>query len=271
MSVLIDRAKNNDLEAQKIIASKYYYGEGVEQDLYQAARWFEKAAMNNDPQAQYFIAYMYRNGEGYVADSVKAFEWYKRSAEQAYIDSEVELAYCYYSALGTEQDLEKAAQWYEKAARKGNSIAQYSLGYLFQEGLGLEKDNEQAILWFKKAVAQKNMDSYIYLALLLYNGNDSAEYSEAFRLFEILAEEEHAESEFKLGMMYLEAKGVKVSDEKAFHWIKESALQNYFDALYQLSYMYENGIGTEKDTILSRKYKEKADKIESDCLNWFWF
>jgi TPR repeat protein len=271
LSDLIDLAKNENADAQKIIAAKYYYGEGVEKDLSIAATWFEKAANNNDAQAQYVIAYMYRNGEGYAQDSIKAFEWYKKSAEQGYMDSEVELANCYYTAFGIEQNFEESAVWYQKAAEKGNKIAQHSLGYLFLEGQGPKKDNEQAIFWFKKAVAQENMDSYIYLARLLYDGNDSTKYSEAFRLFKILADEENAESQFKLGVVYLEAKGVEGSDEKAFEWIKDSAAQNYLDALYKLSYLYENGIGTEIDTALAREYKEKADELEYDWMNWFWF
>jgi TPR repeat protein len=50
-------------------------GEGVEADLAEAARWFERAARAGDARAQMTLGVMHYHGEGVARDRVNAFAW----------------------------------------------------------------------------------------------------------------------------------------------------------------------------------------------------
>ena len=42
------------------------------------------AAEAGDPESQYYVALMYENGYGVEQDMEEAMKWYERSAEQGY-------------------------------------------------------------------------------------------------------------------------------------------------------------------------------------------
>ena len=54
----------------------YANGEGVSQDLHEAAKWYRKAAEQGDVDAQYNLGNMFRTGEGVLKDVVTAYTWY---------------------------------------------------------------------------------------------------------------------------------------------------------------------------------------------------
>jgi TPR repeat protein len=60
----------------------YYYGEGVSQDINEAAKWFRLAAEQGYAKAEYNLGLMYDKGEGVRQDTNEAFKWYRLAAEQ---------------------------------------------------------------------------------------------------------------------------------------------------------------------------------------------
>ncbi len=76
-----------DPNAQFLLATKYYNGNDVEQNIPEAFKWFKIASENGNPQAQYNLAVMYEEGEGVNANIEEAIKWYQKSAEQGYQDS----------------------------------------------------------------------------------------------------------------------------------------------------------------------------------------
>ena len=55
-------------------------GKGVEQDLKEAAKWYQKAADQGDADAQYNLGVMYDNGDGVEQDNVTAYAWWNIAA-----------------------------------------------------------------------------------------------------------------------------------------------------------------------------------------------
>ena len=88
----------------------------VSQDIYQAFRWYSRAATKQHRMAQYHLGKIYMNDKYF-------------------------------------QDTEQAIFWLKKAAEQDVSLAMQSLGIIYRDGLGVEKNNEYANQWFKEAEA----------------------------------------------------------------------------------------------------------------------
>lgn len=87
----------------------------------------------------------------------------------------------------------------------------------------------------------------VLLAALWYfsrkaTGNDS-EQIESVRE---IAERGDVYSQFRLGQLYYEGKGVKQDDREAARWFLDAARQDHAEAQFILATMYEKGAGLEK-------------------------
>ena len=103
----------------------YYDGDGVEQNMEKAFKWFKDAAswkLLNFPKALYYVGFMYANGQGVDKNMEKAFEWYKRAAAMDDGDSMYEVAYMYANGQGVKKDTDKALKWYKRAERHPHAM-----------------------------------------------------------------------------------------------------------------------------------------------------
>lgn len=65
---LLTKARAVDAEAQNNLGVCYVIGEGVDQDLMEAVRWFRLAAEQRLPAALYSLGVCYEMGEGVAQD-----------------------------------------------------------------------------------------------------------------------------------------------------------------------------------------------------------
>lgn len=86
-----DAAAGGSLEAQNLLAMKYYYGGSVfgpeagwRQDYPQAMRLWRISAEQANPASQFMLAEMYRLGLGVSADPVEAYAWYLLASTGGY-------------------------------------------------------------------------------------------------------------------------------------------------------------------------------------------
>ena len=75
-------ADEGDAEAQTAIAGLYRYGQGVERDDMEAARWYLRAAEQGEVNAQLNLGEMYAGGLGMPRDPVQAYLWLSLAATQ---------------------------------------------------------------------------------------------------------------------------------------------------------------------------------------------
>jgi TPR repeat protein len=73
----------------------YDLGEGVPQDLAEAARWYRAAADQDHASAQNNLGLMYDYGEGVEENAAEAVRWYRRAAEQEHAGAQNNLALKY--------------------------------------------------------------------------------------------------------------------------------------------------------------------------------
>jgi len=73
-------AKEGNVKAQNALGILYYNGQGVEKDLEQSAKWFQRAADQDYGRAQNNLGEMYRDGEGVPQDDARAVELFRAAA-----------------------------------------------------------------------------------------------------------------------------------------------------------------------------------------------
>jgi uncharacterized protein len=134
-----------------------------------------------------------------------------QKAEAGDWSAQYRLATMYHAGKETAINQEKASYWYLKAAQQDVTMAQTRIGARLIEGEGIKKDVETGIQWLEKAANKDDGFAQLVLAST-YLG------------------------EFKSGLKNF---------EKAFYWMLKSAKTGVIPAQYQVSKMYNNGIGTE--------------------------
>jgi TPR repeat protein/ubiquitin-protein ligase len=181
-------AEGGHVRAQFLLGLLYYFGEGVAENLSQAAWWFRKAAEQGDPEAAFHLAFCYYTGEGVTKDPCEAARWFIVSAwgcgricrgERGayYLCSYYESPIPGWNSLSDEypaviahaknrdDESPPGAMWHEnggkskvamstlgyyrQAAERGNAKAQFHLAFCLDE-----RDTcrcEEAREWFRKA------------------------------------------------------------------------------------------------------------------------
>ena len=74
-------AAEGDAETQYELAELYAEGDGVEQNLVEAVKWYRKAAEQGHDSAQFEVGLSYQNGKGVPQSVTEAYIWLNISAE----------------------------------------------------------------------------------------------------------------------------------------------------------------------------------------------
>ncbi|MCD7059081.1 SEL1-like repeat protein [Pelagibacterium xiamenense] len=156
---LREAAEEGDARAQFEVGAILTEGHVVEQDLSQAAAWYERAAAQGFAPAQYRLGNLYENGQGVDKDLEQARLWYQRAAESGNRMSMHNLASLYAGGELSSQDFDAAAHWFEEAAARGLTDSQFNLGMLYARGLGVEQSFENSYIWFSLAARSGDEDA----------------------------------------------------------------------------------------------------------------
>ena len=85
-----------------------------------AVGWFRVSAELGEPAAQYMLGMRFQKGEGVEQDMAEAVKWYRRAAEEserhaAFPAAQASLGECYRKGDGVGQDYAEAVKWYRLA------------------------------------------------------------------------------------------------------------------------------------------------------------
>ena len=170
------------------LASRYYYGQGVDRDFDRALKYLEQATafpeyinalgttadIYYDKQeykealdfylryieiggTSYFsrVGYMYMEGQGIEKDFHRAISYLERGAALGIGACYTNMGWIYENdGSGISQNLEKAAEYYQEAAELGDDVGQANLAYCYLNGGGVPYDREEAKYWLEKSAAQ---------------------------------------------------------------------------------------------------------------------
>lgn len=262
-------AAKGEAWAQNDLGNRYFYGDKVEQDYRQAAKWYRKAAEQGNVDAQYHLGICYNDGLGVKKDSLKALEWYRKAADQGNASAQYYLGICYYIGSGVEQDYRQAAEWYQKAANNGDADAQTHLGICYYTGQGVKQDWTKAVEWYQKAASQGNAWAQCNLGECYYDGDGvELDYQKAVEWFQKSADQEYMEAQNHLGECYYYGEGVKQNYQKAANWYRKAAEQGLAKAQTHLGECYYYGKGVQQDYQKAVNwYQKAADQCDAEAQN----
>ncbi len=105
------------------------------------AAWFRfwGLARAGDPESQFNLAQLYRLGRGIQRDMVQARRWYERAAELGYAPAQFQLGVLWERGDGVPADLVEARAWFMRAAAQGLEPARNALERLDQLAAGAGK------------------------------------------------------------------------------------------------------------------------------------
>jgi TPR repeat protein len=161
---------------------------------------------------------------------------------------------CYYGqGFGCLPDPKQAFIHFEKAANMGDILemetlkGSYGLANCYMEGTGVEKSQAKAIHWYKQG-ANAGFALSEYSLGRIYHSQEK--FSDAFRYFELSANQAYDESQSFLADCYERGVGVQPSNQKSMFWNKEAAnngnmvgMANYAVNLMQITKMQNSGEG----------------------------
>ena len=157
-------AKKNDAKAQYNVGFIYANGLGVQQDVFQAHEWYEKAAKHGNGAAQYNLASLYHfEGEKDAHAYEKAKYWYEKAIESGMIEAYNNLGALYLAGLGVEKNEQKAFELFQTGAKNGDSGAEVNAAILYAWGKNVSHDKMKAYEHLKKALKEGKSEASEYL------------------------------------------------------------------------------------------------------------
>ena len=79
--------------------------------------------------------------------------------------------------------------------------------------------------------------------------SEDGNYAEVYKWFRRAAEQEHADAQYELGIMYLLGEYVPKDSAEAVKWFRLAAEQGDAQAQFQLGVMYDMGLGVPQNNI----------------------
>lgn len=134
----------------------------------EAIAWWRKAVEERgDPEAAFRLGDTYEAGAVVDENLPEAAKWYEIAAQAGHAGAQSALGAFYEAGAGVAQSSEKAAFWYRKCAEGGNAACQFSLGRLYNLGDAAKQDLIEAYKWYYLAAkgGQILFDSDEFVAL----------------------------------------------------------------------------------------------------------
>ena len=168
------------------------------------------------------------NQGGYI----KALNTFYTLAKKGDAKAQFNVALIYANGKGVQKDLSKARKWYEKAAKQDNPSAQYNLAQLYHmAGEDDPHGYEKARYWYEKAVESGVTEAYNNLAALYIDGKGvKKDQQKAFELFEKAAKMGDPAAQVNVGVLYAWGEDITNDKMKAYDNLKKALVAGKSEA-----------------------------------------
>lgn len=248
---------------------------------------------------------MYLQGKGVPKDTDKALKYFTQAADQGWVDGQLQLGNMYYSGIGVKRDFKLANKYFNLASQSGHVLAFYNLGQMHASGVGMMRSCPTAVELFKNVAergkwaerlmvayqdyrAYKFDEAFMQYSLLAELGYEVAQSNAAFLLdrSEIkmfsnrqedlvralqywgrAAGQGYSAAQVKLGDYHYYGLGTGTIDYEtaASHYRMASEQQHNAQAMFNLAYMHEQGLGMKKDIHLAKRFYDLAAETNADA------
>ena len=164
-------ASEVDIKGESKLAREYYRNADKLKkrgELWQAVIEFKKSAELGYAKAQFSLARSLQNGKGIDKNIEEAKKWYQKAADQGLARAQSELAKL---LLKYGDDDKSAVELLETAASNGHAKSQVKLGKLYDSGIATGWGKPKiAFKWFKLAADQGNKEGQYRVCKAYYSG-----------------------------------------------------------------------------------------------------
>lgn len=242
---LLRTSAEQDYAPAHVQMGRLYLDQGGPEEVRIANNHFELAARWGNIEAIYYLAEMVYHGVGREKICSTALSYYKSVSERAepLVSSWSDANEAYYSG-----DLETAFLEYLMAAEQGYEKAQTNVAWMLdasgsklplpdwlllkQQPAGLLDNPELALIFWTRSSRQSNIDSLV-----------------------------------KMGDYYLDGIGAKAEVSKAVQcYTGASDYAQSAQAIFNLGWMHENGIGLKQDFHLAKRYYDHALEVNEEAF-----
>ncbi|XP_066134217.1 protein sel-1 homolog 1 [Saccopteryx bilineata] len=268
-----------------------------------ALHYFKKAADMGNPVGQSGLGMAYLYGRGVQVNYDLALKYFQKAAEQGWVDGQLQLGSMYYNGIGVKRDYKQALKYFNLASQGGHILAFYNLAQMHASGTGVMRSCHSAVELFKNVCergrwSERLMTAYnsykdgdynaavIQYLLLAEQGYEVAQSNAAFILDQreatIVGENEtyprallhwnraasqgYTVARIKLGDYHFYGFGTDVDYETAFiHYRLASEQQHSAQAMFNLGYMHEKGLGIKQDIHLAKRFYDMAAEASPDA------
>jgi TPR repeat protein len=258
-----DQAKIGDPSAQFVLGAMYHMGEIVKQSDFRALDLYIKSGDNSLPQSKFMAHFLYNMRYGIPKDLNKAKKLLLEAADSDLGAAQFVCGMAYNTGDLFEKDAHKSFSFYLKAAEKGLSISQYETGLNYYRGRGVEGNYDEAFKWFKRSAKQNFPKAFHAVGVMYYKALAplTDENKNIFRFvspFEKLNSERH----HRLGSSLPRRRKMHIFLLEAFKFFNLAAEQGVIPSMWALSDMFLYGEGVPIDKEMSEKWRLRAEQAE---------
>lgn len=227
-------AADQDFASAQVNLGKLFLDQG---DVQTAIRYFELAARHGHIEAFYYLAELSNQGVGRDRSCGIATAYYKIVAERA---EAIHTSFAEANDAYESKDLEATLVDYMLAAEQGYENGQANVAYMLDEHKSI-LSLDSLMPWTKR---RPNLLRDATLALIYWTRS---------------AKQSNIDSMVKMGDYYLGGWGTNPDKEKAAMCYQTAAeFQQSAQALWNLGWMHENGIGVDQDFHLAKRFYDQA-------------
>nr|XP_032645757.1 protein sel-1 homolog 2 isoform X8 [Chelonoidis abingdonii] len=285
-------SSNNDFLDWDVHQYYKFLAERGDTQIQKAFYYFLKAAKAGNTHGMAFL------GKNYT----EAFKYFHIAAEKGLADAQLQLGIMYHSGSGVRKDYKLAFKYFYLASQNGQPIAVYYLAQMYAAGTGVFRSCQNAVelyrsvcelgSWSEKfltayfAYQDGNIDSsLIQYALLAEMGYEVAQSNSAYILeseqVKILSNDQmyplalllwnraaaqgNAFARVKTGDYHFYGYGTKRDYVTAAIHYSLAVDHHIAQAMFNLAYMYEHGLGIPKDIHLAKRWYDLAAQTSPDA------
>lgn len=275
----------------------------VQQSNETALKYFKMAAEKGNSVGQSGLGVMYLYGKGVEKDYQKAFKYFSQAASQGWVDGQLQLGIMYFNGLGVPKDYKTAIKYFTMASQSGHVLGFYNLAQIHASGTGTLKSCSTAVELFKNVAERghwgttlmaahtdykegRTAEAFIKYCFMAELGYEVAQSNAAFILdrqevdffpkneslaralmyWSRSAAQGYSIARVKLGDYYYYGYGTEVDYESAAaQYRMASELHSNAQALFNLGYMHEQGLGLKRDFHLAKRYYDMAADSSADA------
>ncbi|KAM6905896.1 protein sel-1 homolog 1-like isoform 3-T3 [Lycodopsis pacificus] len=298
-------ANAGNTHAMAFLGKMYSEGsEYLPQNNDTALQYFKKASDLGNPVGQSGLGMAYLYGRGVPVNYELALKYFQKAAEQGWVDGQLQLGTMYYNGIGVKRDYKQALKFFNLASQAGHILAFYNLAQMHATGTGVMRSCHTAVELFKNVCergrwSERLMSAYgsfkegesdaalVQYLLLAEQGYEVAQSNVAFILDQtegvrIFTENEtyprallhwtraaaqgYTVARIKLGDYHFYGYGTDVDYETAvIHYRLASEQQHSAQAMFNLGYMHEKGLGIKQDIHLAKRFYDMAAEASPDA------